>query len=112
MLIGVIKIQGTEDVLSTYEEVIKEFVKSKPQITKIYVKSDNACCYLNFQNPEALFKIIRNYDLTLQRYDFNEPARGKDQCDRESATAKSIVETMGIITLMQMISALLYGSSI
>ena len=83
--------QDVKDVLLINEDVIKEFVKSHPQIKKICMKFDNAGCYHNSQSPEALFNISQKYGLTLQRYDFNEPAWGKDQCDRESATAKSYI---------------------
>ena len=34
--------QDAKDVLSINKEVIKEFVKSQPQIKNIYMKSDNA----------------------------------------------------------------------
>ena len=50
--------QDAKDVLSINEEVIKEFVKSQPQIKKLYMKSDNAGCYRNSQSPEALFHIF------------------------------------------------------
>ena len=66
--------QDVKDVLLINEDVIKEFVKSHPQIKKIYMKFDNAGCYHNSQSPEALFNISKKYGLTLQRYDFNEPA--------------------------------------
>ena len=54
------------------------------------MKSDNADCYHNSQSPEALFNIFKKYGVTLQRYDFNELARGKDQCDRKSTTENHI----------------------
>ena len=46
----------------------------------------------------AYFKV--NYILIFEgnyfklvRYDFNEPCRGKDQCDREAAGAKSLIQS-------------------
>ena len=30
---------------------------------------------------------------SLLRYDFNEPCKGKDQCDRESAAAKTVIRS-------------------
>ena len=32
-------------------------------------------------------------DLRLMRYDYNEPCKGKDQCDRESAGAKAVINS-------------------
>ena len=55
------------------------------------MKSDNAGCYQNSQGPEAFINIFKKYGLTLQRHDFNELGRGKDQCDKESVTAKSYI---------------------
>ena len=109
--------QHLKDVLSINKEVLKEFVKSQPQIKKIYMKSDNAGCYHNSQSPEALFNIFKKYGLTLQIYDFNEPAQGKDQCDRESATAKSYIHNYvdnghDLLNADDVFSVLYYGSGI
>ena len=60
---------------------------------------------------------FKKYGLTLQRYDFNEPPRGKDQCDRESATAISYIHNYvengdNPLNANNVCSALHYGSSI
>ena len=49
------------------------------------MKSGNAGCYHGNVVPEALFKVCQKMELT-----FNEPCKGKDQCDRECATLKSL----------------------
>ena len=35
---------------------------------------------------------INNIAHNYLRYDYNEPSKGKDQCDRESATAKALLK--------------------
>ena len=37
--------------------------------------------------------LSKDKSMRLLRYDFNEPRCGKDQCDRESATAKTIISS-------------------
>ena len=54
------------------------FKEKQPQIKDIFVKSDNARCYHNGQNPEALYLLFKKYSLLLKRCDFNEPSQGKD----------------------------------
>lgn len=77
------------EVLNIGEHVIDEFKIDCPMITSVYSKSDNAGCYHGNFIPEATFKLCRAKGLKLLRYDFNEPCKGKDQCDRESAGAKT-----------------------
>ena len=38
-----------------------------------------------------MFLICKKKDVQLERYDYNEPQKGKDQCDRESAVAKRYI---------------------
>ena len=38
----------------------------------------------------ALHKLCLSKNINLKEYDYNEPACGKDQCDRESAGVKSL----------------------
>ena len=58
-------------------------------VTSLFSKSDNAGCYHGNFILEATFKLCKAKGLKLLRYDFNEPCKGKDQCDRESAGAKT-----------------------
>ena len=81
------------------------------------MKSDHVGCYYNSQSPEALFNLFKKYGLALQKYDFNEPVWGKDQCDRESATAKSCIcnyvdNGHDLLNADDVISALHCGSGI
>ena len=40
-----------------------------------------------------MYQICRRYDIELLRYDYNEPCKGKDQCDRLSAAAKTVIRS-------------------
>ena len=42
---------------------------------------------------EALYFLCKSKGIKLVRYDFNEPCRVKDQCDREAAGAKSLIRS-------------------
>lgn len=42
---------------------------------------------------EALFNLCKEHGKKLIRYDYNEPCKGKDQCDREAAYAKSLMRS-------------------
>ena len=39
--------------------------------------------------PQALYQLCKEQDITLVRYDYNEPCKGKDQYDRECAGLKT-----------------------
>ena len=81
------------NTLSIYENVLKEFTKTYPTITNIFTKSDNAGSYYENCIFEGLFEVCKHAGFQLIRTGYNEPCRGKDQCDRESAAAKSIINS-------------------
>ena len=72
--------KGMKDILNIADIVLKKFKNDEPNITKCFVKSDNAGCYHDVV-PEALFKVCQKNGINLLLYDFNEPCKGKDQCD-------------------------------
>ena len=41
--------------------------------------------------PNFLYRICKEHDVILKRLDYNEPQKGKDQCDRDSAVARNIL---------------------
>ena len=57
----------------------------------LFCKSDNANCYHNNFAAEGLYHLCKQHGIHLLRYDYNEPSKGKDQCDRDSATAKALL---------------------
>ena len=85
--------QDAQDVLALADNILQKIKEDHPEVTKLFVKSDNASCYHNSLGPEALYRMCKKYGLSLLRYDFNEPCKGKDQCDRESANAKTILRS-------------------
>ena len=85
--------QDAEDVLALAKHILQKLKTDHPSVTTIYKKSDNASCYHNALGPEVLYWLCSEQDMSLVRYDFNEPCRGKDQCDRESANAKTILRS-------------------
>ena len=65
--------------------------------------------------PEALFKMCKDKGFRLLWYDYNEPCKGKDQCDRESAAAKTIIRSFvnagnDLISADDVYKSLHYGS--
>eukprot|EP00111_Clytia_hemisphaerica_P010078 TCONS_00029465-protein len=106
--------QGAADVLCLADEVLAEFRNDEPDVNSLYVKSDNASCYHGNFCAEGLLKMSKKHGFDLLRYDYNEPCKGKDQCDRESAGAKSVMKSFvdagnDILSSTDIKEALQYG---
>ena len=109
--------QGIASSLCISEHVLKEFKKSNPVITKIFTKSDNASSYHGNFIFEALHKVCKGENFQLLRTDYNEPSKGKDQCDRESAAARNIINSFvnagnDLTTAEDVYTALHYGNGL
>ena len=109
--------QSMVDVLNIADNVLNTFRIDCPMINKLFAKSDNAGCYHGNYVMEALYKICLSKSLTLLRYDYNEPCKGKDQCDRESAGAKSVINSFvnsgsDLVSANDLHDALHYGKGI
>ncbi|CAF1255298.1 unnamed protein product [Didymodactylos carnosus] len=85
--------QSTADTLAIFEHVLKQFHPDNPHIRKLYVKSNNDGCYAGNSYAELSHSICKSLGIELLRHDYNEPQRGKDQCDRESANLKNRIRT-------------------
>ena len=83
--------QGLVDVLSISDVVLEEFKQDVPHVNMLFGKSDNANCYHSNFATERLYHLCKQHGIQLLRYDYIEPSKGKDQCDRESATAKALL---------------------
>ena len=83
--------QGLEDSLDLATAVLKQITCDLPNIVNIYGKSDNASHYMGNFVLEALFNLCKQHGKKLVRYDYNEPCKGKDQCDREASYAKGLL---------------------
>jgi hypothetical protein len=80
--------QDVIDTLCVADHVIKQIRADYPHLRQLYHKSDNAGCYAGNSVAENLYHICQLQNIDLLRYDYNEPQRGKDQADRDSAVAK------------------------
>ena len=74
--------------LSVTDNVCKQIKVDFPNIKNVFGKSDNAGCYSGNGCLERACHILRQNDFSLIKHDLNEPQKGKDQCDRESAVAQ------------------------
>ena len=73
--------------------MLKQLKVDEPQIQKLFAKSNNASFYQGNYLPQALYQLCKEQDMTLVRYDYNEPCKGKDQCDCECAALKTILKS-------------------
>ena len=85
--------QGLIDSLCLAEVVLPKIRSNFPAVRYLYEKSDNASSYHGYYYIEALYNLCKAKKFYLKRYDYNEPSRGKDQCDREAAGAKCIIRS-------------------
>ena len=61
----------------------------KPNLSQVYLRSDNAGCYHCAYLLLSLPSIADRTGVKITRYDFSEPQAGKDICDRRIAALKS-----------------------
>ena len=99
-------------VLSILENLLNEIKRENPQITKAYLRSDEAGCYHNNFLVAALRDVGRKSGIKIERYDFSEPQHGKDLCDRIICPMKNSIrlycnEGHDILTAMDMRKALM-----
>ena len=62
-----------------------------PDVVEVYSKCDNAYSYHGNFYPESLYHIFKQNGIILRQLDHNEPQKGKDQFDRESAVARKMM---------------------
>ena len=83
--------QGLVDVISISDVALEEFKQDVPSVNMVFFKSDNANCYHSNFAAERLYHLCKKHGIQLLRYDYNEPSKGKGQCDRDSATTKAYI---------------------
>ena len=86
-------------------------------LKNLYVKSNNALSYHRNYYMEALYNLCKEKQLALLRYDHNKPSHRKNQCDRESAGAKSVIRSFvdagnDLMTAGDIYTALHHGKGI
>ena len=109
--------QSLVDSLCLSSVVLNKMKSDLPGLEQLYAKSDNASSYHGNFYAEALHQLCCEIQLELKRYDYNEPCRGKDQCDRESAGAKCVMRSYvdagnDLLTAEDVYQALHYGNGI
>ena len=62
--------------------------KDFPHIKVITDRSDNAGCYSSATIILTKVRVTKDVGLVLKYTEFNEPQKGKDQCDRDAAVIK------------------------
>ena len=85
--------QSKVDTMNIASFVLQQFQSDFPLVNAINGKSDNASSYHGNQILENLYFLCKTRGFRLLRYDYNEPCRGKDQCDRESSGAKNLINS-------------------
>ena len=99
-------------VVSILENLLNEIKRENPQITKAYLRSDEAGCYHNNFLVPAIRDAGSRIGIAVERYDFPEPQHGKDLCDRIICPMKNSIrvycnEGHDILTAMDMRKALM-----
>ena len=85
--------QGLIDALCLADVVLPKVKEDFPGLKNLYAKSDNASSYHENYYIEALYNLCKEKQLALLRYDYNKPSHRKNQCDRESVGAKSVIRS-------------------
>ena len=81
--------QDAACVMAIYTSVLTQIKSDFPHITTLIEKSDNAGCYHNEDLISwKAYWPEENLQMRFSESLFNERQSGKDQCDRDSATAK------------------------
>ena len=94
-------------------EQLDQFCQDFPLVSKVHIKSDNTGSYHWDYSLKVLYNICKKKNINLIRY-YKKPCCCKDQCDRESAPAKSLLRTFvdagnDIITANDIYKGLNYG---
>ena len=109
--------QSKLETMNIADHVLGEFSKDFSSVTSLFAKSDNASSYHGNQILDNIFFLCKSHGIKLIRYDYNEPCRGKDQCDRESAACKTVINSFvesgnDVKTAENVYDALHYGTGV
>ena len=83
-------IQDWYAVACLLRNTLQELKLKRPEVTKAFIKSDNAGCYHNAN----MLAFIQSWNLdpssciTVAQYNFSEPQAGKDLCDSKTSHSK------------------------
>ena len=103
--------QDWYSVCAILENLLKTLKKENPNISKAYLRSDEAGCYHNNMLIAACQDLSQLTDVHIVGYHFSEPQKGKDVCDRiicplKTSLKKYCNEGNDILTATDMRTAL------
>ncbi|KAK3745380.1 hypothetical protein QZH41_001418 [Actinostola sp. cb2023] len=78
-------------VASVVEDLLMKINQSRPSISVVYLRSDEAGCYHNNFLVAALKDVGQRAGITVKRLDHSEPQHGKDICDRILCPIKAAI---------------------
>ena len=78
-------------VCSILDNLLKNVSASKPSVKCVFLRSDEAGCYRNNAYISSLQDVGQRLGIRVKRYDYSEPANGKDVCDRILCPMKSSI---------------------
>ena len=80
-------------VASIVEDLLQNVKLNQPNVSHVYLRSDEGGCYHNNLLVAALKDIGDRVGVSIRQYDFSEPQQGKDICDRIICPLKTSVRT-------------------
>ena len=84
--------QDSSDVLAVVDDVFKQLKTVAPQITEIYLRTDNAGCYHAATTLLGLRQLATKHAINLVQFDFSDPQGGKGSCDRKAASLNNKIK--------------------
>ena len=82
-------VQDWFSVASVIEHTLSLVKMENPQLTKVYLCSDDAGCYHNTELLLSLKNMGDRHGVVIEHYDFSDPQSGKDICDHRIASMKT-----------------------
>jgi len=76
-------------VAAILEDTLKQVKERNPAVQEAFLRSDNAGCYHCAPLLLAIPAISERSGVHISRYDYSEPQKGKDICDRKIAIMKT-----------------------
>ncbi|KAK3730271.1 hypothetical protein QZH41_016443, partial [Actinostola sp. cb2023] len=83
--------QDASVVVRIIEHVLRTLKQENPDISKAYLRSDNAGCYHSAIMLSACRYMGSKTGINVSRVDFSDPQGGKGSCDRKAAAIKAHV---------------------
>ncbi|XP_046570041.1 uncharacterized protein LOC124278361 [Haliotis rubra] len=98
-------------VISIIENVFNTIKDQLPQLTEVFLRSDNAACYHCGHMWLCLPEVSKRTGLNVKTYCYSEPQAGKSYCDSKNAHMKRkmrtwVTEGNDIVTATDMKSAI------